>query len=132
MMDLIYSHAALTIIAQAGEDSNAGLPGVTPKHPRMPQIRETINGVEFFTVPPTAQQEVLDCTYSSRAWTLQEEFLSRRHLRFTPTHVDFSCTRSRVPESLDTETLSAWHMARPGVGRNEFIPAVVSPIMPDS
>ncbi|KAK0710550.1 heterokaryon incompatibility protein-domain-containing protein [Apiosordaria backusii] len=107
MMDRIYSSATLTLVAVAGDSSNAGLPGVG--RPRTHQVRETIAGHTFFTVPPTALAEMHASTWSTRAWTLQEELLSRRYLYFTSTHAEFACAEHRVPESLEvTEMVPGW------------------------
>ena len=108
IMDMIYSSATLTLVAVAGKDSKAGLPGVNSARPRTIQVRETIGGRTFFTVPPTSTQERNSSLWSTRAWTLQEELLSRRYLFFSDTHVEFIYGSSRVPESLDTKTLSDW------------------------
>lgn len=108
MMDMIYSSATLTLIAMAGTNSNVGLPGVSPRNPRATQIKESIGGLTFFTVPPVVTAERAVSTWASRAWTLQEEVLSRRHLFFTSTQVEFQCSRNRIPESLDTDTLVGW------------------------
>jgi len=108
MMDMIYSSATLTLIAMAGTNSNVGLPGVVATNPRVTQIKESIGGLTFFTVPPTVTAERTVSTWASRAWTLQEEVLSRRHLIFTTNQLEFHCSRQSIPESLDTDTLAGW------------------------
>ncbi|KAK0654749.1 heterokaryon incompatibility protein-domain-containing protein [Cercophora newfieldiana] len=106
MMDKIYSSASLTIIALSGTDSNAGLAGVS--RPRMSQLQETVGEYTIFTVPPAQTSERAVSTWASRAWTLQEEVLSRRHLIFTDAQIEFQCSKAKVPESLDTDTLPGW------------------------
>ncbi|KAK4171391.1 heterokaryon incompatibility protein-domain-containing protein [Triangularia setosa] len=112
IMDQIYSSATLTLVAVAGDSSNAGLPGVV--RPRTRQVSETIAGHTFFTVPPTATTEINASNWSTRAWTLQEDLLSRRRLFFTSTQVEFGCPKHRVPESLEmTEMVPSWPQEMP-------------------
>ncbi|KAK0671609.1 heterokaryon incompatibility protein-domain-containing protein [Cercophora samala] len=113
IMDQIYSSATLTLVAVSGDNSNAGLPGVT--RPRTHQVRETIAGHTFFTVPPTAGEEIAASTWSTRAWTLQESMLSVRYLYFTSTQVEFACAGHKVPESLEiTKSVPSWPQSMPG------------------
>lgn len=113
MMDMIYSSATLTLIAMAGADSNVGLLGVAA--PRTPQLTETVAGLTLFTVPPVLTAEQAVSAWATRAWTLQEEILSRRHLFFTPSQLEFQCSRSRIPESLDTDTHPGWTSPLPEI-----------------
>ncbi|KAK1756643.1 heterokaryon incompatibility protein-domain-containing protein [Echria macrotheca] len=106
MMDRIYSSAELTIIAMAGSDSQAGLSGISRS--RMSQLQEKVGEYALFTVPPAIPFERLVSIWASRAWTMQEEILSRRHLFFTDTQLEFQCSKARIPESLDTNTLPGW------------------------
>lgn len=114
IMDQIYSSATLTLVAVAGNNSNAGLPGVA--RPRTHQLRETIAGHTVFTVPPTVGEEIAASTWSTRAWTLQESMLSVRYLFFTSTQVEFACPEHRVPETLEiTKTVPSWPQSMPGI-----------------
>ncbi|KAK1828731.1 heterokaryon incompatibility protein-domain-containing protein [Podospora conica] len=121
MMDMIYSSATLTLIALAGTDSNVGLPGVTTRRPAA--LTETIAALTLLTLPPTLAAEQAASTWSTRAWTLQEELLSRRHLFFTPTHLEFQCSRTRVPESLDAAT-------HPAGGWTSPLPEILDLLVP--
>ncbi|KAK3324957.1 heterokaryon incompatibility protein-domain-containing protein [Apodospora peruviana] len=112
MMDLIYGCATLTIVALSGKDSNAGLAGVRPAHRRTKQVRETIGGRKFFTVPPTVGAEREASVWDKRAWTLQESLLSRRKLAFTDTQINFECLGHSVVDAFDFETMMQW----PGMG----------------
>ncbi|KAK4196605.1 heterokaryon incompatibility protein-domain-containing protein [Triangularia verruculosa] len=107
MMDQIYSSATLTLVAVAGDNSNAGFPGVAVSRPH--QVLESIDDHTFFVVPPTAMTEVQASTWSTRAWTLQESLLCRRYLYFTATQVEFTCFEHRVPETLEaTGEVPSW------------------------
>ncbi|KAK0611998.1 heterokaryon incompatibility protein-domain-containing protein [Immersiella caudata] len=105
MMDVIYSSATLTLVAIAGSNSNAGLPGANPARPRTLHIKETIDGNTFFTIPPTKIQQANASVWATRAWTLQEEFLSRRYLFFSDTHVEFICVSAEVSECGDASSI---------------------------
>ena len=113
-MDLIYGCASLTLVAMSGTNSNAGLAGVSPSNPRTTQLKETINGVTFFTVPPTPLAEKDASAWDTRAWTLQEGLLSRRKLYFTPTQMYFQCQRQGIMECFDTSTEMEWPAVQEG------------------
>ena len=51
LMHLIYRCATITIVALAGNNSDAGLAGVSHELLRIPQSREAIHGYDLFTVP---------------------------------------------------------------------------------
>jgi hypothetical protein len=102
MMATIYGCATLTIIALTGKNANAGLAGISV--PRPVQIRETIDGHNFFTIPQELNVERSITNWSTRAWTLQEEILSMRILQFTESQVDFSCLMGSVWEGTDPDT----------------------------
>jgi hypothetical protein len=104
MMATIYGCATVTIVALTGKDSNAGLAGVSVSRPV--QIKETIDGHTFFTVPRFISVEREQSIWSSRAWTLQEEVLSQRIFQFTESQVDFTCLLGSISEGLDTDTAS--------------------------
>ena len=109
MMDVIYQCASLTIVALAGESSNAGLPGVSIKIPRIPQGSETIEGKKLLTVFPMLEQDMEGTKYPTRAWTMQEALLSRRRLVFSANQVHFWCNSARFCESIDESNDPANH-----------------------
>ncbi|KAL3590838.1 hypothetical protein FPOAC2_13040 [Fusarium poae] len=91
VMDLIYERAWLTVVAACGHDANARLPGVQ---------EGTRNGCSNTTeVAPGVGMGVVEglngllrqSVYASRAWTLQEEVLSRRILYFVNNKVFYRC-----------------------------------------
>ncbi|KAK3352077.1 heterokaryon incompatibility protein-domain-containing protein [Neurospora tetraspora] len=104
MMDLIYQCAAVTLIALSGQDSNAGLCGVT--RPREMQLQETINGRKLFTIPAVVEDEMAASTWDTRAWTFQEGMLSKRSLFFSDKQLGISCQRSGAPDAYDPSCYS--------------------------
>ncbi|KAF2655382.1 HET-domain-containing protein [Lophiostoma macrostomum CBS 122681] len=102
MMSTIYGCATLTIVAVSGNNSNAGLPGVSS--PRPMQVTETLNDRTIFTVPSEISIEIDASLWNTRAWTLQERWLSTRLLYFTENQVGFDCHQASTTEQLDTET----------------------------
>jgi len=97
-MDSIYSGAALTIVAAAGDDSNFGLPGVS----RLRYAQESIIlGGRRFLVFPDSTEEVRRSIWATRAWTYQEGLLSKRRLVFTASQAYFQCMKSYHWEALD-------------------------------
>ena len=76
-MGIIYSNAALTLVAVGARDANSNLPGVRPF---TRWLREKQKPNEFNRT-----------VYFSRAWTFQERHLSRRCLYFLDEQVYFQC-----------------------------------------
>ena len=105
MMDLIYECATVTLVALAGSDSNAGLPGVS--YPRVMQHAEPLNDgsdTVLFSVPPTMTTEIRSSVWDTRAWTLQESVMARRYLHFSTNQLDFTCQRASVSDADETAT----------------------------
>ncbi|KIW85443.1 hypothetical protein Z517_00833 [Fonsecaea pedrosoi CBS 271.37] len=99
-MHTIYMNAKVTIIAAAGDDANAGLPGVRPgtRTDDRPTVR--LQGIEFTTNHLPAKQLITRSAWWTRAWTFQEGWLSPRCFIFTAEEVLFCCTRWTSRESL--------------------------------
>jgi hypothetical protein len=87
-MDLIYMGAELTIIAAAGNDERHGLPGVGVE--RNPRVVE-IGSFTIMHVPTELWSTSMHSRWGERAWTFQEELLSRRRLFFSEQQVSFIC-----------------------------------------
>jgi len=98
-MDVVYSHALLTLVSVSGTHSNCGLPGV--RQNSRPEIPVTLeyqgfgssrsSVVQFEGCPPRLDEILKPSTYESRGWTFQERALSRRMLYFTNWQVYFQC-----------------------------------------
>jgi hypothetical protein len=90
-MNVIYGCAALTIVAAAGSNSNAGLPSLNPNSRKSFIIDEEIQGVRLITSLPDFAQSINNSTWESRGWTMQEKILSKRLLIFTEYQVFYHC-----------------------------------------
>ena len=110
-MDLIYSGSEVTIVAAAGRDESAGLPGMpgnsTPRqsYQRQHQInvsfRDTGLRLTILSCLPHPHYTVKQSKWISRGWTLQESVLARRLLIFTRDQVYFECKSMNCFESLE-------------------------------
>lgn len=89
-MDVVFSHASVTIVAVDGHSVHAALPGISSSsRPAVIQL-EYINRRPFFSEPPEfLNTHILGSHYESRGWTFQERILSRRLLYFfcTPSFI---------------------------------------------
>jgi hypothetical protein len=88
-MDLIYMGAELTIIAAAGKDERHGLPGVGVE--RIPSSAVEIGSFTITHIPTEPWVTSKYSKWAKRAWTFQEELLSRRRLFFSEGQVSFIC-----------------------------------------
>lgn len=105
-MDRIYSSAYLTIVAAAGEDVHAGLPGVSRSHRR--QLQEAhVGDTHFVQLPRPGLTTIKSSHWDSRGWTFQECCLSGRRLIFTEDQTLFLCNKSFVAESVRPHTCTA-------------------------
>ena len=75
-MDSVFSGAALTIAAAAGDDADHGLPGLSAGFRRNPPRK--IRLTEKLSLLRTADHELTESSWESRGWTFQERVLSRR------------------------------------------------------
>lgn len=90
-MHLVYGAALLTIVAGHGNDANAGLPGIRPSSRiQSQQFEEICPGVGAAVSLPLPDA-INSSRWSSRAWTYQEQLLSRRFLVFVGEQVIWQC-----------------------------------------
>ncbi len=88
-MDSVFSGAALTIVAAAGDDSDHGLPGLRAgSRSNLCRKFRLTEKVSLLTID---DDQLCGSTWKRRGWTFQEEVLSRRMLFFTPTLVSWKC-----------------------------------------
>ncbi|KAE9379659.1 HET-domain-containing protein [Stipitochalara longipes BDJ] len=101
IMDLFYEMAILTIVAGDGDDAWAGLQGVepTPRKINRP-VRKIVPGLKMTTMKEM-DSLLRRSTYSTRAWTMQEEVISHRILVFINGQIYFHCKASHFTEALN-------------------------------
>ncbi|KAM0083924.1 hypothetical protein ACKRZS_003869 [Fusarium odoratissimum] len=98
VMDLVYERAWLTVVAACGHDANARLPGIQEgTRDDSYNTFEIMPGVEMGIV--TGLDGLLKrSVYDSRAWTFQEQVLSRRVLYFIDNKVFYRCRAAEHAE----------------------------------
>ncbi|KAI1464321.1 HET-domain-containing protein [Daldinia caldariorum] len=105
-MDDVYDCAAVTIIAAAGGDADAGLRGVSPRagHPLNPTKIADKSDESVLEISPCLRslcEEVRGATWNTRGWVFQEQSLSQRCLYFTAEEVFFNCSEAQRREGYD-------------------------------
>jgi hypothetical protein len=104
VMAQIYSHAAVCLIAAAGSDANAGLPGVSTARRLWHQsATEVRNGLSIGKRMPDMAVLLDESKWMTRGWTYQEFFFSRRCVVFTESETFWYCGVSTHRESRDEE-----------------------------
>ena len=104
IMNQIYKGASMTLVAVEAKDAASGLPGVEPYPSTRDRPMETINGIRFTTILPPLNRRIAELEqregscWSKRAWTYQEELLSRRLLFFTNDQLYFQCIEADFRE----------------------------------
>ena len=90
----IYSSAELTLIAAAGTNSSYGLPGVGRDRKHLGHdVR--VGRLRFVTTYAWDMDEIYHSVWSSRAWTFQEGYMSRRRLFFMEARLIYICDNNR-------------------------------------
>ncbi|KAG4256764.1 hypothetical protein FPRO03_03774 [Fusarium proliferatum] len=99
-MHLVYANAEVTLIAAAGQDSSAGLPGV-PGRPRSQQPGALIQGHALVCIPPDPSLHIRSrSTWATRGWTYQEGLLARRRLYFSDYEMSYECRNMLCREAI--------------------------------
>ncbi|KAE8445543.1 hypothetical protein EG329_013307 [Mollisiaceae sp. DMI_Dod_QoI] len=98
-MDSIYMDSEVTIVAAAGVGPGYGLPGVSC--PRRPQPVAKIGQLQLVSPGSVARQVLKESRWSTRGWTFQEAYLSRRRIIFTDEQVYYECDGMYSYESLN-------------------------------
>jgi hypothetical protein len=100
MMDRVYANAILTIVAANGEDAYVGLPGVQPRSRKIVQICREIHPGKHLLYPLPEPMGLEASPWNSRAWTMQERFLSRRLLVFLGGQAVWHCRQTIALEDM--------------------------------
>jgi hypothetical protein len=117
-MHLIYLNALMTIVAAAGSDANAGLPGLRPNTRIVDQEILSLSDIAFITVPHDSYRSRVEASvWKGRGWTYQELLFSPRLLVFTEDLVLWHCNTSAWREDmfLEHHTPSASHVGSPEI-----------------
>jgi hypothetical protein len=96
----IYRAAHFTIVATAGKNDSAGIPGVGSLA-RDPHSVAVSKQVTLVSTLPHPTWSISNTTWATRGWTYQEAVLSRRRLVFTPQQVYFECCAMQCVEVFD-------------------------------
>ncbi|KAF1985893.1 HET-domain-containing protein [Aulographum hederae CBS 113979] len=104
-MDSIYSGASLTIVAAAGKDATAGLPGARHGQRKLglPQLIVCFDDMQLIATTQCGDS-IPSSVWDTRGWTFQEKMLSRRLLYFCEDQVFYRCTTKRYQEDTILET----------------------------
>lgn len=101
-MDQVYGQAEMTIVAACGDSAAYGLPGVSQRRARQ-QFQHPVKHGNYHVVElgPDALSDTASTKWSTRGWTFQEAWLSRRLLVFTDKQCYFECEAIACAESLE-------------------------------
>jgi hypothetical protein len=107
-MGEIYANSFLTVIACAGDDAEAGLPGVglTPRNYNLSVLTQTWSLQSGMLVP---DDEICESVWYTRGWTFQEGLLAKRRLVFSASNVYFQCTAMHHDEN-NRKDLASLHI----------------------
>jgi hypothetical protein len=105
-MDRVYGSALFTIVAAAGNNCHAGLPGISSDGRERFQLIEYAQGLRLAVPLPTLSDSLESSYYNSRGWTYQERLLSQKAFFFTLHQVYYQCDRDVWCEDLYAERLS--------------------------
>ncbi|KAF7867454.1 uncharacterized protein EAF02_009645 [Botrytis sinoallii] len=95
-MDLVYSNARATIVAASGNSASDGLPGISvPRYQAHADIGET-----HLIQVSNVVEEITLSKWSTRGWTYQEWYFSRRRLIFADSEVVFLCNQEMAQETI--------------------------------
>ena len=96
-MDWVYGSSLLTLIhappdARPEVEAHNGLAGYRKRYQMTKQVTYQVQGLELL-IPLTSLNDVTSgSSWTTRAWTFQEERMSRRKLYFTETQMYFQCS----------------------------------------
>lgn len=112
-MGLVYHQAFLTIVA-LGDGNTRGLPGISSRPRPATSVNQswdllaTMRNPMGIAIIPWIEQAVQESKWNDRAWTFQEQYLSRRSLYFDEGQIYASCCRERWCDNTDGYDEDAW------------------------
>ncbi|KAG6358249.1 hypothetical protein INS49_014133 [Diaporthe citri] len=113
-MDVIYSHALVTIIAYAGVAATSPLPGLRPGT-RLGLPTKRGGDVVMSVSPPSIWES--GAPHETRGWTLQEQLMSKRCLYFDFHTTWFQCGQGMYRE-LDRTAGHSYKLLQPPISFN--------------
>jgi hypothetical protein len=108
-MDVIYSHAMLTIVLYAGSGATDNLPGVLPSTRALSEstvdhtLESRDNDNMVLTSVPIWWSLNMESMYETRGWTMQEKALSIRVVFLSRWTMWFQCLESRFSDTAPGE-----------------------------
>ncbi|RYP71488.1 hypothetical protein DL771_004743 [Monosporascus sp. 5C6A] len=91
-MDNVYLRAAFTIVAAAGADCNAGLPGLrSERAPKPGMVMGQVDGVQMVGIHQSCGKLLESSVWNTRGWTFQEHVCSRKAFIFSDNLAFFVC-----------------------------------------
>ena len=90
-MASVYLSAIITIIAAAGDNASAGLPGIQPKSRMIKQDIARVSPELSLILPRQLRTDIDSSTWNTRGWTFQERLYSKRLLVFLPDCIYWQC-----------------------------------------
>jgi hypothetical protein len=103
-MGVIYASADLTIIAASGQDSSFGLPGVSRE--RMASVKhEDLGSMILVSCQTDAIHSIYNSVWTTRGWTFQEGYLSKRRIYFTDNQLVYICNGQVRTEAIGQRDL---------------------------
>ncbi|KAI0101307.1 ankyrin repeat-containing domain protein [Nemania sp. FL0031] len=100
-MHTVYINAEVTLVAAAGGDASAGLPGAPGRPRRTRQPSALVQGHALVCIPPDPSRHIRSTsTWATRGWTFQEGLLARRRLFFSEYEMSYECRDMLCREAL--------------------------------
>ncbi|KAI9746913.1 MAG: hypothetical protein M1815_004884 [Lichina confinis] len=99
-MAAVYQNSYLTLIAHSSRHANDGLAGVDRRPRRTSQRVFHLQGLRFVDALSILPNDRTSYVWDSRAWTYQEEYLSRRRLYLTDEGANFECQKWNVHDDV--------------------------------
>lgn len=113
-MDRVYSWATLTLICAPDIEQVNKFPLVRHGSRTCPQFVETVQGLTLMVPLRNLGTYLMQSRWDSRAWTFQEQKLSKRRLYFTSSQMYFECSNALFCEDTISEGTSAVGFRNPG------------------
>ena len=102
--DAVYAAAVSTIVAAEGVSAEAGLTGLRPNSRSVPKVFQYSGELKLFVARALVREMLLECPWSTPAWTYQEAQLSSRLLIFTNDTIHIVCGSTTWSEDVNCDS----------------------------